>query len=208
MRLSCKQAEQWISLRIDGELKPLEANVALDSHVVACERCRELLAAERARAGHLRKALCSSLPETAELASAILERAADLPPASPGEILAMTRGPWMGTWRKAACVAALFLGSVWAGWTMFPGPASTPVSPPVASGPVPELRVVWEETMEQSRILPDKEGQPVRRDVELRRRLVLPPSGPAAGAGGRNGGGMGVEMYDARNVRLVTWPYR
>lgn len=207
-------------MQIDGELSHLGDRSALAEHLEQCRACRELRESEASTSSRLRLALVDPFHDKAALSKSILARFAVLQEGGSlelgsAEIYRLSRQArgWSRWWRVGA-VAAIFLGGVWAGWQFLPGWFSPTqqrqnVVGGASGGSVsePAIRFVWEETLEESRILPDEAGLPVRRDVERLRRRILPSQDSAREAGDFRGG-VEVERIRARNVQLVTWPYR
>ncbi len=57
----CDQAEQWISMRLDGEALGGAEDVSLDGHLAVCGACRENLEVQKARSALLRASLGGTL---------------------------------------------------------------------------------------------------------------------------------------------------
>lgn len=57
----CERAHEWISLRLDGELSPLES-VMLDSHLDRCQPCRAFAVEVKAVTMRIREAELEPVP--------------------------------------------------------------------------------------------------------------------------------------------------
>lgn len=218
--VTCKQAELWISLKVDGELGSSGLESSLETHLAECFVCRIHFDKELARSSKLRDLLLLQPEELGEFRGEILRRALQ---ASPGQILQRSpaRPP---TWGLFASAAALFVVSGWVGWNLWPSRDGDPQAPSgsdlVGSSSVGPagFRFVLEERLEDSQVVPDEQGRPVRREVERVRlwplsteRPQLAPLQPSSSSKQRPwdvNGGVGWEQIKARNVQLVSWPYQ
>lgn len=113
---------------------------------------------------------------------------------------------------QAAAAAAVFAGSVWLGWHLFPGrgvpprPGEVPVADraTLEDGRSP-FNVRLEERREEFQIVRDAEGRPVRRRVERVRSWDV-PGGKQEAPGEANQ--LRLERTSTTDVKLVSWPYQ
>ena len=147
--LICDQAEQWISMRLDGEALGGAADVSLDGHLAVCGACRDNLEAEKARSALLRASLGGTLgaapgntvdgsrdrlrgaaSRSEDLAAAILR---EIGPEPAGGAVVPGQRPGFFPLKAAAAAAALLCG-VSAG-LFFAGRSPPDSSPPDSSPP-------------------------------------------------------------------------
>lgn len=207
--LTCKDAQFLISLSLDGESGSAGDVLRLEEHLRACASCREARQLDLGLDGRLRSALRSGPELSRGLASSVLEayRADPQPVAlDPGR---RRRFPVR---LQAVAAAALFAGSVWLGWHLFPGrgvlprPGEVPVADraTLEDGRSP-FNVRLEERREEFQIVRDAEGRPVRRRVERVRSWDV-PDGKQEAPGEANQ--VRLERTSTTDVKLVSWPYQ
>ena len=213
--MKCKEAEFWISVRIDREEIPSGKGGALDRHLLECGACRGLLSRENERSALLGRSLSRPPGEEPLLAARILAQA----PARPSG--RASRSSWRGFWLPISVLAplsaALLALAAGGGWWWV---ASTPEVPrPAAIEQEAGGYAVLEQNSLDTDVYSTEAGDPVGRDI-LRRRWVisparpLPPGGAAAGARRRTvrepAGEviLDVERVDTRYFHFADFQYR
>src|SRR6266545_8178417 len=98
--MRCKEAEFWISLRVDAEEVPAGKNRPLAQHLAACPSCRGLLSGEAQRSSILERSLGRPADEEALLATRLIRQAAGPLPRLPSR-------PWGSFWLPASILAPL-----------------------------------------------------------------------------------------------------
>jgi hypothetical protein len=207
--LRCDECEVWISIKLDRQ--PLPGGVGsveiFEAHLAACAPCRRLLAEEAMRSAFLREELCGARDPLTPLAAAILEESSRPNGAQivPIERAAARPSSWRVPAALAAVAAVLVVAAGLLGWQFWWQENSD-----LRGADASQLRLIFEETLEDSHVVPGAGGAPMREDVERVRRYFLPL--PARNGGTRGipetEAGMGLEKVKTRNVRLVNWPMR
>jgi len=164
MRMRCREAERWISVRVDGETIPAEKAEGLDRHLEECEDCRKVLADERRRAGALDSALRADLPADGVLGAAVVEEALRRP-AAPTAVRKLLPRAVLG-------MAAGILIALGLRLTVFvPERPGSPSSSEDACGPS-VLDVRWIDP----EMVTSGEGWPLERGVQKQHRIYLFPA--------------------------------
>jgi hypothetical protein len=205
--MRCKEAEFWISLRIDGEEIPSGKCGPLDRHLVECASCRGILSQERERFAILGRSLGRPAGEEALLSARILAQAA-------AQGLERSRPSWGGTWLPASVfipLAATFLvAAVGVGWWWL-APA------PDVRAREPGYALLEQDSLDRD-LYSTEAGEPVLRDT-LKKRWTFSPvsTRPSGGLSPREQGrkqGMAgevildVERVDTRYFRFADFQYR
>ena len=195
---SCEQAKGWISLKVDGELRLPATRSALEAHLAQCEACTELLNAESRQSNLLKAELLPREAEASALKLSILRAMAELDRVSPDGGDFFERGSWRFLpWRRWGAAAALLVVGSWTGWNLWPSREAAQ-----------SLHVELEETVEDSQLVPDSDGRPIRREFERVRRWIVPTSSTGSPSGSDEDPSLRYERVNTRNVKLVNWPYR
>jgi hypothetical protein len=221
VNVTCREAELWISVRVDGERLEGAPAGDLDAHLERCERCRRTLAGETARAARLRRTLAADVDPAsiaalkdavlAGLAAASTQGATEA--SARGGAAPILRSPLFR--RGALSVAAVLV--VGFGIWFFAGPPA-PQPPDAASetalgsGP---WRIIVEDTRWDARPTFSRDGNHWLRDVETQRRIILDPLpvGLQRGDPGRQGGGgvhdiwLDREEVQTNYLRFTGWSY-
>jgi hypothetical protein len=166
--MRCREAESWISSRIDGEAIPHGALDGLEMHLAACSGCCRFLRDEEERARALGAHLAAG--DTRPLARAVMAavragEAESLPERLPGSRF---RGgaPFL---RPLAVVAAAFL--VVGALVFFDlDPGNPPANDVLETAPLPKLIYVEE-------VVPSPEDSPLEKETYERRQIILEPGG-------------------------------
>jgi len=212
--MRCKEAEFWISVRIDGEEVPAAKGVPLDRHLLDCPSCRGLLSREMQRSAILERALDRPAGNGALLSARILAQAAADGGGRP-------RPWWGGVWLPASVLVPLAASLVmlvlgWAWWWGAP-PAETPRRDP-------GYALLEQDSLNRD-VYSTETGDPVLRDT-MRKRWTFspvgafPPRSPRGDAAQPSGGApalkedksgeviLDVERVDTRYLRFAGLEYR
>lgn len=161
--MRCKEAERWISVRVDGEPIPASKAEGLERHLEECANCREVLADERRQADAIDSALKADLPTDEVFGDAVVEEALGRPAAP---TVARRLLP-----RAALGMAAGILIALGLRLTVFV--PERPPSPTVGSGP--HLPLVLVQSVDQETVT-SGEGQPYERGVMKERGTIIFPA--------------------------------
>jgi len=164
--MRCREAESWISSRIDGEAIPHGALDGLEMHLAACSGCSRFLRDEEERARALGAHLAAG--DTRPLARAVMAAVRAGEAESLPELLLpprRARAPFLRPLAVAAAallaVGALFLGH----------------GPDVAVGPRGEVAEDGGTTLIYFReaMAPSAGGSPLEKEVRERHQVILAP---------------------------------
>lgn len=208
MSFKCSQAEQWVSVKVDGELLPGSVSGSLEEHLKACPSCQRALAEETKRSQLLGAALQES-GTLRFLSAAILEAAAraesgeitERGPAVGRDAVAVGRDRWARWWLAGSAAAAvLILGGFLIFRDLVPmGGSSIDRASP--------FKVFLEQDTLQTDVVPADDGSPWRREVLKKRRTLLDDLSPP-GLRGAPPPKLDMEQQDTRYLRLASYPYR
>ena len=175
MKMECKEAERWISLKLDRESLPAPAARLVEEHLEVCGPCRELMKIEERRAALLSSALTPSQAEQDELAAAVLERSRlDI------EVFPAARRARGWKWLAAAAALLVAAGS----WTFFQGTHDpNGKEERVAEGRQLPVRVFVEEDRLDLDPFPVSPDSNWGRGIYTRRQLVSDSPGGQPGEG-------------------------
>lgn len=220
MNTTCKAAELWISIRLDGESLPDAEGKRLDEHLATCVRCRDLLAAEARRSSLLRGALALGAPEGAGLRRTILEELVRDPTGARrtggAEVIRAWRRPILGL-AVAAAAACGVLAVAW--WDRAPPPGGSgaplltedavrnPSSPATSSAPGRDdvFRILVEDRWVDPTHPADGRGR-FREFQRVRDILLAPRSKSDPGPDGHDVI-LDTERVDSRYVQFTDWTY-
>jgi hypothetical protein len=209
--MRCREAELWISVRIDGETVPQPQAQALEMHVASCSSCSRVLADLETRARLLSEALSSG--DTAPLSRAVLDRLASAEPSRGFESVARPFGrqPWSARslrWAAASAAAAVALILAWpdgrpGGQGGPDGPRGGVTSMPVSGdGGPPRITLELEDFRRM--VVPALDGSPMEKEVRETRQFIFD----------RGEKKSGFDLDERRHFRtteyqrLVDFPYR
>ena len=197
--MRCKEAEFWISLRVDREEVPAGKSGPLDQHLAACPSCRGLLSGEAQRSTILERSLGRPAGEEALLAARIIRQAAE-------PLQRLPSRPWGSSWLPATILAplaaallVLAVGTGW--WWMAWTPGVSPRDPGYA---------LLEQNSLDTDVYSTEAGEPVQRDTLRQRWVFSPVKVYPSPPGNRNPGEviLDVERVDTRYFRFADFQYR
>ena len=200
--MRCREAERWISSRIDGEAIPHGVLEGLETHIAACAGCSRFLRDEEERARALGAHLAAG--NTQPLARVVMAavragEASSLPefplPARPG------RGGAPYTRPLAALAAALLV----IGALVFLGPG-----PDVAVGPPNEVAEDAGTTLiyfHEEGIAPSEGASPLEKEVRERHQVILEPARGGARTGPLPAGREQRHFMQTQYQRFVDYRY-
>jgi len=183
--MRCAEAEQWISLRVDGETIPPEKGARLDLHLSGCTACRDLLKRESGQSRLLRQALGRGT--SPELAAGIVRASFTRSTEETGPAFRFV--PVLVPLAAAALLVATGL------WLHSPPPNTGERSEPRSS------LVVEERTLDID-ILLQGENQPMSRET-ISKRLIVPIKSES-----NREVLLDVERVEENHLKLASWPYR
>jgi len=211
MKTSCKLAERWISVKVDGETLPDDLAGRLDEHLRACPACSRLLETERKRAALLGSVLGGDERAEGLLKESILRSAAAVkvgrgevgrgedivqPRSGSGALRSLMTVRRLGL----AAAAALLVGL--AGWWMIPSP--TPSSSPQGPWKLSFDSEQWDVDPVTSR-----DGTRMGRTERRVHDIFLVPGNPKAGADEDRAKDvlLDTERVNTRYIKLTGYSY-
>ena len=119
---SCRQAEEWLNLRLDGELSSAHA-LDLDRHLGDCPHCRREL---KMASGLEKLFACLELPAAEEAKQMARRRASELVLRSGPRVLQIPKPKavvsiWRKPWTAAALAGLVALAGAYAWFSRAPG---------------------------------------------------------------------------------------
>jgi hypothetical protein len=233
MKLDCREAERFLSARIDGELgggpeaQTLAAHLA--AHLAACPACRNVEREEMERSRLLSGALAGGGVPPSLVDSVLEELRESAATRGRGDRRnAFALGGFLSTpWARIAALALVTVAGVWlavAWWggdpkaspglvgtrdtvEREPGPVGSPSAARV-SRPTAPLRFVFEDERWDPEIRSDAQGSLWKRQVRTRHNILLDPAERVGSdAAGESDLLLDLEHRDTRYVKLTGWTY-
>lgn len=219
----CVETEIWLSVKVDGERVPELKAVLLERHLAACPSCRRAFVVEARRTDLLRGALARGREISGARFVDSLREAREAHPVAP-------RLVWARRWSLSAA-AAIFVGVLLG--ILVPalrdkpgaGNANEGRNPTASTLPVSDhanhlaggYNIVLELESEGAKVVPARDGAPLRQDTVRQVRFRLDPFGadqgdpalrPMSPERGRSRRAVGIERVDTRYTTLTSYPYQ